>query len=125
MPLNFDLSLVELQNYGGRNPIPQDFDAFWNRSLQQIATHDPKVEKKDSSFSTTLAHCQHLYFTGVGGARIHVKLLQPRKKAQGSALLQFHGYTMDSGDWTRYLAYAAAGFTVAAMDLPGAGRSLQ
>ena len=121
MPLGFDMPLSELRNYAGRNPKPADFDAFWDRSLQELEVHDPKVEISDASFNTDLAHCQHLYFTGIGGARVHAKLLQPRQQTTGTALLQFHGYTMDSGDWMDYLPYAAAGLTVAAMDCRGQG----
>ena len=37
------------------------------------------------------------------------------------AVLMFHGYTGDSGDRTDKLGYAAAGFTVAALDCRGQG----
>ena len=102
-------------------PFPTTSITFGIALFREIAHHDPQVKRKKAAFKTTLAHCEHLYFTGVGGARVHAKLLQPRKKALGSALLHFHGYTMDSGDWTRYLGYAAAGFTVVAMDCRGQG----
>lgn len=121
MPLTFDLPLVDLQKYEGRNPRPADFDDFWDRSLRELDSQDPQVSFETASFKTSIAHCRHMYFTGVGGARVHAKLLQPKKDANGAALLCFHGYTMDAGDWATYLGYAAAGFTVAAMDCRGQG----
>ena len=121
MPLTFDLSLTDLRNYEGRNPQPEDFDIFWDKSLQLLTVHDPQVRVDEAQFTTSTTHCQHLYFTGIGGARIHAKLLLPKKQASGQALLHFHGYPMSSGDWTDYLAYTATGFTVAAMDCRGQG----
>jgi cephalosporin-C deacetylase len=61
-----------------------------------------------------------LYFNGAGGARIHAKLLQPKDAlSPHPAVLMFHGYTGDSGDWSDKLGYVSAGFTVAAMDCRG------
>ena len=37
------------------------------------------------------------------------------------AVLFFHGYTGDSGDWTEKLGYAGMGFSVAALDCRGQG----
>ena len=36
-------------------------------------------------------------------------------------MLQFHGYSMHSGDWTEKLGYVANGVVVAAMDCRGQG----
>ncbi|MGI9255735.1 MAG: acetylxylan esterase [Salinispira sp.] len=121
MPLTFDFSLEELHTYTGTNPVPDDFNAFWDNALQELTACDPQITFKDAAFTSTIARCRHLSFSGVGGARIHTKLIQPHKSTHGSALLCFHGYTMDSGDWMSYLPYAAAGFTVAAMDCRGQG----
>ena len=61
-------------------------------------------------------------FTGVGGARIYAKYLRPRGAARAHpALLMFHGYSGNCGDWHDKLGYVAAGFSVAAMDVRGQG----
>jgi cephalosporin-C deacetylase len=81
---------------------------------------DPKVELSAAEFTAPNVECFHLFFTGVGGARVHAKLLRPAKaKAPHPAVLLFHGYTGDSGDWFDKLGYVAAGFTVAALDCRG------
>jgi cephalosporin-C deacetylase len=81
---------------------------------------DPQVELKPAEFQAPGVECFHLYFTGVGGARIHVKLLQPKDSVSPHpAVLMFHGYTGDSGDWADKLGYVSAGFTVAALDCRG------
>jgi cephalosporin-C deacetylase len=120
MPLTFDLSIEELKFYHGINPRPQDFDAFWEKSLKEMRAIDPQVELAPAEFQVSNAECFHMYFTGVGGARVHAKLLRPAGSlGPHPAILQFHGYTGDSGDWSDKLAYVSEGFTVAALDCRG------
>ncbi len=122
MPLTFDYPLEKLRTYTGINPRPGDFDAFWDRGLAEMRSLDPAVELVPAEYQTSFAECSHLYFTGVGGARVHAKLLRPRKALEGApAVLMFHGYSGDSGDWTDKLGYVAQGYVVAAMDCRGQG----
>lgn len=120
MPLTFDLPFDQLKSYQGSSPRPQDFDAFWESALAEMRATDPEVELIPAEFRAAHAACFHLYFTGVGGARIHAKLLQPTNSSQPHpAVLMFHGYTGDSGDWSDKLCYVSEGFTVAALDCRG------
>ncbi len=122
MPLTFDLSLEDLYTYQGRNPRPVDFEAYWDAGLAEMHRQDARTELVAADFQTAFADCFHLYFTGVGGARVHAKLLQPKQPAPGSpAVLLFHGYSGNSGGWVEKLGYVAAGFTVAALDCRGQG----
>jgi cephalosporin-C deacetylase len=122
MPLVFDLPLEELKTYQGCNPRPDDFDAFWERSLAEMWSTDPRVQLVPAEFQSSFAECFHLYFTGVRGARVHAKLLQPKHgSALHPAILMFHGYSSNSGDWSSKLGYVALGFTVAALDARGQG----
>lgn len=122
MPLTFDLSFDELQTYKGINPKPDDFDDFWEKSLQEMNSIDSKVELIPSEFQAAGCECFHLYFTGVQGARVHAKLLRPKdEKSRHPAVLMFHGYTGSSGDWQDKLSYVSQGFTVAALDCRGQG----
>lgn len=120
MPLTFDLPIEKLKSYQGKNPRPPNFDEFWEKGLAEMRALDRQVELTPAEFHASNAQCFHLYFTGVGGARVHAKLLQPRDATQSHpALLLFHGYTGDSGDWYDKLGYVAEGFTVAALDCRG------
>jgi cephalosporin-C deacetylase len=66
--------------------------------------------------------CFHLYFSGVGGARVHAKFLRPAKiKAPCPGVLMFHGYSGDSNDWSYKLGYVGQGYVVAALDSRGQG----
>ncbi|MEY4489652.1 MAG: hypothetical protein RIQ79_2160 [Verrucomicrobiota bacterium] len=125
MPL-IDLPLEQLRNYAGRNPRPADHDAYWAEALRELDATDPKVELVPSPvLDAPGVECFDLWFTGVGGARIYAKYLRPTSEARGGkpapAVLQFHGYTGNGGDWSGKLVYAASGFCVAAMDCRGQG----
>jgi cephalosporin-C deacetylase len=122
MPLTFDFPLEECKVYQGINPRPADFDAYWERALAEMNAVPPEVELVRADFRARGAECFHLYFTGVGGARIHAKFLRPTKSVgKHPAVLMFHGYSCDSGDWSDKLAYVSQGFTVAALDARGQG----
>jgi cephalosporin-C deacetylase-like acetyl esterase len=63
MPLT-DKPLEELKKYQGTNPKPDDFDAFWDRSLRELDALPPDVEMKQVD---VLGDCDaelfHLYDT--------------------------------------------------------------
>lgn len=123
----FDLPLDALQTYLGSTPCPADFDAYWDAALAELDSHDAQVELVPSAaIDAPQAECFDLWFTGVGGARIYAKYVRPRQSAgatpaPGPAVLLFHGYSGDSGDWTGLLGYAGAGMAVAALDCRGQG----
>ena len=122
MPLTFDLSFDQLEKYQGINPRPEDFDVFWDLGLKEMYSIDSKVELVPFDFQVNGCECFHLYFSGVQGARVHAKYLRPTKpKSPHPAVLMFHGYTSNSGDWVDKLGYVAQGFTVVALDCRGQG----
>ena len=122
MPLLFDLPQKELASYQGVNPRPDDFDDYWDAALAELASTDADIELVPADFQAPYAECFHMYFSGTKGARVHAKLLRPRAATvPHPAILMFHGYSGDSGDWQSKLGYAAAGFTVASLDCRGQG----
>lgn len=120
MPL-IDMPLEKLERYQGINPKPADFDAYWARGLSEMEALGVGCELIPADFQTPQVQCDDLYFTGVGGARIHAKLLRPRGQTNCPAVLHFHGYRGNAGDWVDKVAYAASGFVVAALDCRGQG----
>lgn len=121
MPL-IDMPLEELKRYNGTNPRPDDFDTYWDDALTEMRAMEPQMELIPSDFKAPFAECFDLYFTGVGGARIHSLYARPKDcKGLHPAVLQFHGYTGNAGDWMDKLSYVGMGFSVAAMDCRGQG----
>ena len=123
MPLLFDMPFEELEHYQGINPKPDNFDTFWESSLAEMHAIDPQVELVPAEFQASYADCFHLYYTGTKGARIHAKLLRPKQVSANShpAIVMFHGYSGNSGNWMDKLPYVAQGFVVAALDCRGQG----
>jgi cephalosporin-C deacetylase len=121
MPV-FEFPLSQLRTYTGRNPRPSDFDSFWDAGLDEMKSVDPQVELAPVKSSSRVAECFDLYFTGVGGSRIHAKYLRPKSSPQPHpAILLFHGYTSHSGDWFDKYAWVSQGYSVAALDCRGQG----
>ncbi|HVF84579.1 MAG TPA: acetylxylan esterase, partial [Abditibacteriaceae bacterium] len=48
MPLT-DMPLEQLLKYQGRNPRPHDFDAFWDKSVEEMHALDAQVELRPAS----------------------------------------------------------------------------
>lgn len=121
MPV-IDMPLAELKNYRGINPRPDDFDAYWDKALQELYALPAEPELLPADFPVPFAETYDLYFTGTNGARIHVLYLKPKHlSTPHPAILEFHGYTGDSGAWSSKLKWVAAGFSVLAMDVRGQG----
>ncbi|MFD3258421.1 acetylxylan esterase [Paenibacillus lentus] len=117
-----DMNLAELKQYEGGSPKPADFDSYWARALQELDAQSLDYELVPADFSSPLADCYHLYFVGVGGARVHAKYVKPKTtNGRGPGMAMFHGYSCDSGDWADKVNYAAHGITVLAMDCRGQG----
>ena len=53
MPLTFDLPIELLRTYRGKNPCPPDFNSFWDRSLEEMRSIDPKIELIAAEFTGT------------------------------------------------------------------------
>ncbi len=121
MPL-VDMPLDQLYEYRGRNPRPHDMEEYWDSALAEMHAIDPQVELVPYPLQSNSAECFHLYFTGVGGARVHAKYLRPKNAPQPHpAVVMFHGYTGNSGDWAEKLSYVSQGYSVAALDCRGQG----
>ena len=117
----FDLPVSELYNYQGLNPKPDDFDAYWQRALDEMNALDPSVAL-EPAYVHPAFECDDLYFTGTGGARIYAKFVIPKKAVfPVPAVLTFHGYTGSSADWSFLFNIAASGYAVAALDARGQG----
>lgn len=125
MPLSFDMPFDSLLTYQGLNPLPENFEQFWNNGLAEMRSISPNVSLVPANFKAPFADCFDMTFTGTGGARVYAKLLKPKNaKSKQPAVLNFHGYSGCSGEWVSYLPYVAAGFVVAALDCRGqAGKS--
>ncbi len=116
------MPLDELKNYHGAMTKPDDFDAFWDDALASLDQLELNLSITKADFQVPFATCYDVYYNATDGARIYAKMIKPNSlTAKAPAVLRFHGYAGDSGDWTGLLNYAAAGMIVLAMDCRGQG----
>ena len=126
MTLLFDMPLDQLENYQGTNPRPADHDQYWRTALDEMHATDPNLELVPAQFTVDCADCFDLYFTGVRGSRIHAHYLRPKNAPEPHpAVIQFHGYSGNCGDWAGKLAYVALGYSIVALDCRGQGGQSQ
>ena len=121
MPL-VDMSLEKLYQFQGLNERPADMEEYWDRAIAEMEALGTGCELVASEFQVPGVECYHLYFTGMGNARIHCKFARPAKiEGKVPAMCLFHGYSGSCGSFSNLLRWVAAGFAVAAMDCRGQG----
>ena len=116
-----DMSLEKLKVYEGKNPRPADFDAFWDKSLAELAAIDPAPVFTKASLACDFADLYELRFTSTKGALIYAKVAVPKKQGKLPTILKFHGLSGNGGPFFDILPYVAQGYVVATMDSRGQG----
>ena len=121
MPVSKEM-LARLEAYRGADACPGDFDDFW---AARMAEADAVALSYELGPSDVPAHptCEFfdLWFTGMGGARLHAKYLRPRVPGPVPLVLQFHGYPGASRSWLEQCSFAGMGMALLALDCPGQG----
>ncbi|MDR1093656.1 MAG: acetylxylan esterase [Clostridiales bacterium] len=124
MPI-LDMPLEQLYLYGGRNPRPDDFDAYWEAGLAEAAnTPLGLTAEKVPGLVARNAECYDLYFDSVKNSRVYCRYARPanvKPDEKLPVLLQFHGYGGDGGPFVDKIAWAGQGYIVLAMDCRGQG----
>ena len=120
MPV-LDMPLSKLQTYLGQNECPADLDQYWDEGIAEMEALGTDCELQQAVLLPN-AVGYHLWFTGVGGARIHAIFVRPRQVDKPlPAALKFHGYTGDCGSFSDLLCWASAGMCAASLDCRGQG----
>ena len=125
MPI-VDMPLKELYEFQGLNERPADMEDYWDRAIAGMEALGTDCELVPARFQTDGAECFEMYFTGMGGARIHCRMARPTKRAKRAklpAMCLYHGYSGDCGGFSGLLKWVASGYVAAAMDCRGQGGS--
>jgi cephalosporin-C deacetylase len=118
------MPIEELRLYKGSGRRPEDFDEYWDDGLEEVYGVAPRAEMLPARFGLKGFDCCDLFYTSANNARIHAKVIKPAHAESLPIALHFHGYSGRAYDWHEYVAFAAAGFCVFAMDCRGqAGQS--
>ncbi len=123
MPFSAD-RLARLESCVGRNPIPADFDAFWEERVAEAddvpLDYELSASDQVDDFDTCTYH--DLRFIGMGGAHLYAKYCVPAAVSGLVPLvLQFHGYPGCTRSWAEQSSWPGLGYAVLSMDNPGQG----
>ena len=117
-----DLDERALWEYRSAAEEPEDFDAFWWRTLAETSPHpiDLSLAPVDCGLQTVAAWDVH--FRGFGGQPIAGWLLLPATEdAQLPGVVQYLGYGAGRGNPLDHLLWPSAGYATLVMDTRGQG----
>ena len=120
----FDFSFDLLQNYKPERDEPDDFDAFWAGTLEEVRAHPlaARFEPVDSGLQAQEVF--DVTFNGFGGQPIKGWLLLPRQRSGPlPCLVEYIGYGGGRGFPFDWLLWSSAGYAHLVMDTRGQGSS--
>jgi len=120
----FDLPLAELQTYTPSVPVPEDFDGFWEQTLQEADAFDLDVTMEPVDTGVRAVRTWDVVFSGFGGHPVRAWLHLPAiTAAPGSlpALVRYQGYGGGRGLAHENILWAAAGYAYLICDTRGQG----
>lgn len=118
----FDLPLAQLRDYRSTSVEPEDFDAFWTKTLTEARSHalDARFEPVETHLSTVEVH--DVTYAGFGGHPVKGWLVLPSGTTQPlPVVVTLVGYGGGRGLAHTHLLWASAGFAHFVMDTRGQG----
>ncbi|MEU3415142.1 acetylxylan esterase [Streptomyces sp. NPDC006658] len=118
----FDLPLDELRAYRSESTEPEDFDAFWEKTLEQTREHDLDARFEPVETGLTTVEVYDVTFAGFGGHPVKGWLRLPAG-ATGPlpVVVEFLGYGGGRGLPHESLLWASTGRAHFLMDTRGQG----
>ena len=117
-----DLPLDELVSHRPEVSEPDDFDAFWSRTLDEARTHDLDVRSEGVDTPYRTVTVQDVSFSGFGGDRIGAWFTVPRGENEPlPAVVEFIGYNGGRDLPGESLRWASAGYAHLLVDTRGQG----
>ena len=116
-----DLPLEELREYRPDVRRPDDFDAFWQRTLDESRAVGSKPVFSLRESPLTACRVYDVTFSGFGGHPVNGWLLTPAGGRSRGTVIEFLGYGGGRGHPHEHLAWVSAGFAHFVMDSRGQG----
>ncbi|MFJ6572502.1 acetylxylan esterase [Streptomyces sp. NPDC091292] len=119
---HFDLPLDRLRAYRSAATEPDDFDAFWEKTLAEAREHDLDARFEPVDLPLTGVDVFDVTFAGFGGHPVKGWLVLPAgTTAPLPTVVEYIGYGGGRGLPHMHLLWAAAGFGHFVMDTRGQG----
>lgn len=119
----FDLPLDRLRDYRSGSVEPEDFDAFWTKTLDEARSHDldARFEPRTGTGLSTV-DVYDVTFAGFGGHPVKGWFVVPAGTTEPlPVVVEFIGYGGGRGLAHTHLLWASAGFAHFVMDTRGQG----
>lgn len=118
----FDMPLDQLQRYRPDRDEPEDFDAFWQRTLSECRQFPLNATFEPVDFHLQLVETFDVTFNGYGGQPVKGWLTLPRQRsAPLPCVVEYIGYGGGRGFPTERLLWSSAGYAHLLMDTRGQG----
>jgi len=118
----FDLPLSELEQYRPEVAEPDDFDAFWGRTLAESRAAGGEVTVVRAATMLRTVDVWDVTFPGFAGDPVKAWYLRPAGRAEPlPVVVEFLGYGGGRGLPVDRLAWSAAGYGHLVMDTRGQG----
>lgn len=121
-----DMPEADLEQYTGTSAEPEDFDAYWSRTLAEAREHPTTLDRTPVDTGLEAVEVEDLVFSGWGGHPIRAWFRAPRG-ATGPlpTVVELIGYNGGRGLPTEKLFWSTAGFAHVVVDsrAQGAGWS--
>lgn len=122
--MHFDLPESELPHYNSDQTEPDDFDEFWDRTLEETRSYDLDVTLRAQRSPVDQLEIFDLTFRGFGGQPVRAWLRTPRGDRTGlGVVVEFVGYGGGRGQAEDSLFWSACGYAHLVMDTRGQGSS--
>ncbi|WP_329619864.1 acetylxylan esterase [Streptomyces sp. NBC_01255] len=118
----FDLPIDQLRTYRSASVEPEDFDAFWAKTLDETRTHplDARFERVATGLVTVETY--DVTFAGFDGQPVKGWFVLPAGTSEPlPVVVEFLGYGGGRGLPHTHLLWASAGFAHFVMDTRGQG----
>lgn len=119
---HFDMPLHDLKSYLPERNEPDDFDAFWDATLEDARTHPLNARFDEIAYRFATIDTYDVTFNGFGGQAIKGWLLLPKQRSAPLAcIVEYIGYGGGRGFPHDWLKWSALGYAHFVMDTRGQG----
>ncbi|MFI6345485.1 acetylxylan esterase [Streptomyces sp. NPDC050560] len=118
----FDFPLTQLRHYHSESEEPDDFDAFWTKTLDEARSHPLNAVFEPYETPLTGVTVHDVTYAGYGGHPVKAWLILPAGTTEPLPLVvSYAGYGGGRGLAHMHLLWANAGFAQFVMDTRGQG----
>ena len=120
--MRFDLPLEELRTYKPPRQEPDDFGAFWQRSLEEARRHDLVAVFEPADYGLVTVDAFDVTFSGYDGQRVKGWFLLPKwRDTPLPCVVEYIGYGGGRGFPPDWLFWVSMGYAYFVMDTRGQG----